>query len=331
MAALRSTTLAVRVWCALACFVAAAGCASRGDELVPATADQDPRLPQLTLEVAGHRRALHLETFGAPTNPVLLVFHGGEGSDFRAMLPLAELADRYFVVMWDARGSGLSERITAAEVSEASYAEEVHRVKEHFSPGVPVTYVGYSSGGFHGAIALAHHPEDFTELVLIEPDAFDAATRATTALDVPSTARWVHQYLWQNEVLTPDDHALADYKLMTVSRPALEQLSCDPSHPSRYPMWRLGAMVQLYSARTFANADYRAAAAAFAGRVRIIATRCGPLAATFQRQHVLPLFAHADVIELGDGIDHLTLFDRGRVGVLAASRDFLAAYGKAAP
>lgn len=305
--------------------VAIAGCATRGSELVPPTADEDPRLPQLTVEVAGRRRALHLETFGDADKPVLLVFHGGEGSDFRGMLPLQALSDRYFVVMWDARGSGLSERITAAEVNESSYAEEVHLVKERFSPHAPATLIGYSSGGFHAAIALTHYPDDFEQLVLIEPDPFDAATRATTELDVPVTARWVHEYLWQNEVLTPDDHALADYKMMTASQPALAQIACDPVHPSTYPMWRLGAMVRVHAARTFAHADFRPGAAAYRGSVRIIATRCGPLGATLQRAHVAPLFQNVDLVELGEGVDHLNLFDRGRAPLLEALRGFLTA------
>jgi len=303
-----------------------AGCETRGSDLVPPTADQDPRLPQITVELAGRRRALHLETFGDAANPTLLVFHGGEGSDFRAMLPLQELSDRYFVVMWDARGSGLSERITAEEVSESSYADEVHLVKERFSPGAPATLLGYSSGGFHAAIALTHYRDDFEQVVLIEPDPFDAATRAATELEVPVTARWVHEYLWQNEVLTPDDHALADYKMMSVAQPALAQLACDPAHPSNYPTWRMGAMVRVQAARVFAHADFRPGASAYRGRVRIIATGCGPLAAAFQRIHVAPLFENADLVELGDAVDHLNLFDRGRAPLLAALRGFLSAY-----
>ncbi len=124
----------------------ALACDSGAEELVPATVTDDPYLPRLEVNVAGHSRSLHLETFGEHDNPVLLVFHGGGGSDYKAMLPLRALADRYLVVMWDARGSGLSERITRAEVSMQSYADEVHAVKRHFSPDAPVSLIGYSSG-----------------------------------------------------------------------------------------------------------------------------------------------------------------------------------------
>ena len=302
------------------------GCAGDGSELVPPTADQDARLPQLTLSIDGHRRALHLETFGAADSPVLLVFHGGEGSDYRALLPLQALSDRYLVVMWDGRGSGLSERITTGEVSERSYAEELHAVKQHFSPDAPASLLAYSSGGFHAAIALSHYPDDFEQLALVEPDPFDAATRAKTDIDVPPGARWVNEYLWQNEVLTPDDHALADYKLMSVAAPALAQLSCDPSKPSHYPQWRLGAKVRGDYARVFADADFRAGMAAHESPVLILATGCGSQNAEFQRQYVAPVFQHARVVELSPGIDHLNVFERGLDEVLQELRGFLQAY-----
>ena len=308
-----------------------AGCGDDSKALVPPTADQDPRLPQIALSVAGHRRAIHLETFGASGQPVLLVFHGGEGSDFRGLLPLQALSERYFVVIWDARGSGLSERIERSEVSEASYADEVHLVKERFSPDAPVTLLGYSSGGFHAAIAVSHYPDDFSQLALIEPDPFDAATRATTELDVPPASQWVNEYLWQNEVLTPDDHALADFKLMSVSLPALAQITCDPSQPARYPMWRLGAKVRADFARVFADADFRAGMASYPHPVLIVATGCGPLNADFQRQHVAPVFVSARVAELGAGVDHLNIFDRGREQLLGELRGFLNAYQEPSP
>jgi hypothetical protein len=53
----------------LVCAAVWSGCADRGADLVPPTADRDPRLPQARIEVAGKSRALHLETFGDASNP----------------------------------------------------------------------------------------------------------------------------------------------------------------------------------------------------------------------------------------------------------------------
>jgi proline iminopeptidase len=115
--------------------------------LVPPTAEQDPALPQEPLTVAGRRRAVHLRTFGDTTRPVLLVLHGGPAADFRLMLPLAALADRYFVVMWDQRGAGLSEQVSSPELALDTFDEEIAAVKARFAPQQRVTLMGHSFGG----------------------------------------------------------------------------------------------------------------------------------------------------------------------------------------
>src|SRR5512147_2073700 len=88
---------------------------SPGDpgNLVPRTVAEDATLP--AIEMNGSR--FHAERFGNPANPVIVFLHGGPGGDYRSMLRLAEryngssLADDYFLVYWDQRGAGLSERV----------------------------------------------------------------------------------------------------------------------------------------------------------------------------------------------------------------------------
>jgi pimeloyl-ACP methyl ester carboxylesterase len=48
-------------------------------------------------------RIIHIETFGNPSNPKLLILHGFRG-DYSIFLPYQILSDKYFVVMWDQRG-----------------------------------------------------------------------------------------------------------------------------------------------------------------------------------------------------------------------------------
>ncbi|GAF92260.1 unnamed protein product, partial [marine sediment metagenome] len=55
-----------------------------GDHTVPATVDQDPSLPSITIN--GY--TYHGETYGDPTNPVVIILHGGPGSDYRSILNL---------------------------------------------------------------------------------------------------------------------------------------------------------------------------------------------------------------------------------------------------
>ncbi len=49
---------------------------------------------------------------------------GGTGADFRLFLPFKALADSFYVLMWDSRDAGLSERVTKEELSIASFSEE---------------------------------------------------------------------------------------------------------------------------------------------------------------------------------------------------------------
>lgn len=75
--------------------------------LVPRTVDQDASLPQLSI----NGTTLHLETFGDPDDPMIVLLHGGPGGDYRSMLKCMEFADHgYFVIFYDQRGSGLSQR-----------------------------------------------------------------------------------------------------------------------------------------------------------------------------------------------------------------------------
>src|SRR6478735_5139425 len=93
---------------ALSVPVAGCLCASDPGNLVPLTVAEDPSLP--AIDIAGTR--LHSEAFGDPDGPVIMVLHGGPGSDYRGLLPLKALADDgYRVAFWDQRGCGLSERL----------------------------------------------------------------------------------------------------------------------------------------------------------------------------------------------------------------------------
>ena len=63
------------------------------------TVDDDSSLPSITFD--GY--TFHSETFGNPENPIVVALHGGPGGDYRYMLPLEELSDDYFVIMYDQR------------------------------------------------------------------------------------------------------------------------------------------------------------------------------------------------------------------------------------
>ncbi|MCB9450880.1 MAG: alpha/beta hydrolase [Anaerolineaceae bacterium] len=146
--------------------------ATNGDYRPPATVDTDPTLPQITL--GSH--AFHSETFGSPENPTLVVLHGGPGGDYRYLLNLQVLADDYFVVFYDQRGSGLSTRVEANTLTTQDMIDDLDLFVEHYSPDQPIYLIGHSWGAMLAAGYIGQHPEKVAKVVLAEPGALtDAA------------------------------------------------------------------------------------------------------------------------------------------------------------
>ncbi len=265
--------------------------------LVPPTADQDPNLPQIEVNVSNHSRALHLQTFGNPDNPTLFVLHGGPGADFRMLLPLKALADRFFVVMWDSRGAGLSERVSEEELTIDSFNEELAEVKAALSPDEKLTFIGHSFGGNVMVRYAAKHPEDVKQLILLEPGKFDLS------IDEKNTGGAVsfldgQDFFWQNELLTSKDHAVADYKAVEALPKSSRNWTCDDSIIENYPFWRFGTyhyyILQQNTLQLAKNFNWASGIDQFKGPITIIAGSCGALGEHFQKKTNLLTLPQAD-------------------------------------
>lgn len=136
-----------------------------GDYTVPATVIDDPSLPNMTINDVN----LHLETYGDADQPVIIVLHGGPGADYRSLLGLQELADQYHVVFYDQRGAGLSERVSAEELTVSKYLKELDAIVNHFGQGKPVHIIGHSWGAALASGYLGYAPEKVEKAVLAEP------------------------------------------------------------------------------------------------------------------------------------------------------------------
>src|SRR5690349_12579367 len=92
---------------------------SADGNLVPKTADEDPSIPQLSINGS----TFHLETFGDPSAPVIVMMHNGPGGSYRGLLRLRgavdgeRLEDHHLLVFWDQRSAGLSRRHAADEIT----------------------------------------------------------------------------------------------------------------------------------------------------------------------------------------------------------------------
>jgi proline iminopeptidase len=292
--------------------------------LVPPTADEDPLVPQIAMAVAGHTRAVHVRTVGDPTRPVLLVLHGSM-SDSRAYLPLAALSDRYFVVFWDQRGSGLSERIAREELGFDGVIDEIDRIKALYSPDAPVTLIGHSWGAVYAAMYLAARPAFVAQAVLAEPfglkGEFTNAIQGDT-LNVFTSA--MADEVWLKDILAPRDHESLDYQGLLVLTSAVRNYFCDSAHLPPWPVWRVGAFAEIVHNELLMKGssfdyDFTPGLDRFPRKVLLVGSECSTIGYAFQERYHRALFADAEVLHIEDAGHRLIVeqFDAFLAGVKA--------------
>jgi proline iminopeptidase len=316
---------------AVATWPALAACESPEDlqALVPPTADQDPNLPQVSVAVAGESVALHLETWGDPSSPVLFVMHGSL-SDFRALRAFSPLADDYFVVFWDQRGNGLSQRIDRDAITEAAIVEEIGVLKQMYAPDRRITLIGHSFGAMYAALYMSRRPDDVEQAVLIEPAGLNSAIFEATFDDVFDLKIFDHGWnasVWETEIFGPRDHEEMDYEsLALLQNGQLLQYYCDADDPPPWPVWRPGAYFDYWRNKGLRagggfSFDYATGLESFPREVLLVGSECSALGTAFQEQHHRPLFADARVVGI-PGVGHRMVVE-APAAVLAAVRAYL--------
>lgn len=217
--------------------------------LVPKTVDGDPSLPRVELNDS----VFHAEAFGDPAAPVIVVLHGGPGVDYRGMLRLrrpsggVRLEDHHRVVFWDQRGSGLSRRHDAAQLTQAAYDADLLAIVDHYSPGRPVVLLGHSWGGMYASFFIGAHPDRVAGAALMDTGPLTGALFEEVKSGIQEQAfgsEWLNDVVWGQAIITPDGHARADYIRMLGalgdSQPRYHLSTAD-----REPRWRHGAVANL--------------------------------------------------------------------------------------
>jgi proline iminopeptidase len=255
---------------------------------------------------------------------VLLVLPGGPGADFRLLRPLLALANDHFVVLWDQHGCGLSQRMNrASELALDSFDEEIEAVRQHYAGDRKVTLIGHSFGGSIATAYAARHPQQVAALVLFEPGPLTVDAREHRGTRTWLSASTVQRVFWGNEVLSAQDHAQADYRLLGVMREATVGFNCPGVEPPEVPMWRFGAFAYEMVLSAEHDMDYARGIDQFTGPVLMLVGTCSDLSADFQRRYNAPVFDQVQIEQL-DGASHSDLFLQHAARSVELVRTFLA-------
>jgi proline iminopeptidase len=230
------------------------------NNLVPATVDDDQTIP--AIEVNGTR--LHLESFGNPTNPVMIFLHGGPGTgDYRAFTRMLNtydgytLTDSFFVIMYDQRGAGLSRRygdINTAnkhkikDLSLDNYLKDLEEIVEMFSPTKKIILFGHSWGGMHAMMYVNAHPDRVAAVILSEPGSFNATIENDLDLDVASTSllgEATNDVYWSHQNISPNGHQMMDYSYMNGFYNGLGPKYYHFSETDILPVFRFGSVASV--------------------------------------------------------------------------------------
>lgn len=277
--------------------------ATSGQYTMPATVIDDAALPQI--EINGLR--LHAETYGDPSNPVIIVLHGGPGGDYRSQLGAKALADTNFVVFYDQRGAGLSERVPAEELTVPLYMAELDAVIDHYAADRPVTLLGHSWGAMLATAYLGTAPEKVARAVLLEPGFFTAeemqdwVVKAKPYMSGLGFYTQAAQIAFQSlHVSGPDDDAGQDYMMSSI----IHAFANHPENPYHCPgetfdaaAWRFGATASQTAGKTgAADIDLIAQGAeSYPGPVLLLASACNNwIGEAAQRVH-LDYFQNAEL------------------------------------
>ncbi len=214
--------------------------------LVPFTVEKDATLPAISIN--GSR--FHAETFGNPADKMLVILHGGPGSDYRYLLNCREFASHgYYVVFYDQRGSGLSQRHNKNEYSIQLMIDDLHAVIDHYQTSVTqkIFLLGHSWGAILATAYINQYPTAIRGTVLGEPGGFkwqDIKDYITRARDFRFSSEALNDALYTEQFVTgkKNEHAILDYKLGLLG--ATDAANDNPTgNEAVLPFWRAGAVV----------------------------------------------------------------------------------------
>jgi proline iminopeptidase len=213
--------------------------------LVPKTVDQDPSLPSITVNGA----KLHAEAFGNPTNPMLVVLHGGPGADYRYLLNCIKFSDKgFYVVFYDQRGAGLSQRFPYSTYNLQVAYDDLSAVIAHYrtSSTQKVFFLGHSWGAMLATAYINQYPTAISGAILGEPGGFiwkDVMDYVSRTREFDLLGEDLNDAVYMEQFITgkENDHAILDYRFDLWA--AADGAEDSPTgNEGKLPHWRSGAV-----------------------------------------------------------------------------------------
>lgn len=210
--------------------------------LVPPTVTEDSSLP--SIQISG--TTLHSEAFGNPDDPMIVTIHGGPGVDYRSILNFKDLAnDGYYVVFYDQRGSGLSQRHDEEHYKSKKvqfFIDDLSEVIEHYksSEEQRVILAGHSWGAMLATAYVNQNPTKVDQVILAEPGGFtwpQTETYIKKAFQLQLFSESTNDVVYTDQFITGDEHEVLDYKM------GLFMLGSDTGDTGPFPYRRLGGMI----------------------------------------------------------------------------------------
>ena len=214
--------------------------------LVPKTVKSDATLPAITVNGS----MFHAETFGNPSDKMLVILHGGPGSDYRHLLNCKEFASHgYYVVFYDQRGSGLSERHRTSSYSIQVMIDDLDAIITHYRTSLTqkVFLLGHSWGAMLATAYINQHSNKIRGVILGEPGGFkwqDIKDYVSRSRDFHFSSETFNDAIYHDQFITgnENDHAILDYKFGLMA--AADGAKDSPvGNEGFLPFWRAGAVV----------------------------------------------------------------------------------------
>jgi len=277
--------------------------------LVPKTVTEDPNLPRIQI----NSTTLHAEAFGNPSDPVLIVLHGGPGWDYRALLQYKELANNgYYVVFFDQRGCGLSERLDKERLTLDNYLEDLKQVVDYYtiSDTQEVNFLGHSWGAMYATMYINAFSERISKAVFVEPGGFtsDEIKDFFSKTFTPELlSEWMNDMSWIDNTISSDSHEGADYKRgMLVANVTAHQKD-NENNPS--PTWRWGGIVSVFLPQDQKEFDWTTNLDQFQNEVLFINSELNTVQTLAHQQGLANHYPNASIITVNN-VGHDVLYQR---------------------